>query len=578
MTNDESLDRDHRPERRTFLGWLAAASAGAAAAVAPGDLLAAPAAIEADDLEIAARLAGLEFSPEDRAMMLAGVRGNAANYARLRAVPLANEVGPALIFDPAPGVPRIAEPERPRPADARLAALERPAGDAELPFLSLPELGALLRSRRLSAQQLAAACLDRLAALDGRLCAVVEYTRDRALGEAEEVDRELSLGIDRGPLQGLPWGAKDLLSARGYATTWGATPYRDQRFGEDAAVVAKLGEAGAVLAAKLSVGALAWGDVWFGGRTASPWKEGQGSSGSSAGPAATVAAGALPFSIGTETLGSIVSPATRCGVTGLRPTFGRVSRHGAMALSWSMDKIGPLARSVEDCALVLEAIAGADRRDPGAYGPAFRWHRDLDPASVRVGYAKAAFEEERPDREWRAFDLAVLEQLEKLGVALRPIELPTEGEGALPLDAAGFLLGVEAAAAFDELTRSQRDDLLERQSENAWPNSFRQSRLVPAVEYVQANRVRTLAMRRMETLMAEVDVYLCPTYGARNLLLTNLTGHPQVALPNGFRQDGTPTSITFTGRLFGENPMLAIARLYQESTAWHRRRPPLAKA
>ncbi len=569
-----SRPEDFRRDRRTFLGWLAAASAaGAGAAIAP-ESLAAPETIEADDLEIAARLAGLEFDEADRALMLGGVRGNAANFERLRRVRLPNEVGPALIFDPAPGEPRVAEPAMPRRRE-RPPDVARPQRDAELPFLSLPELGALLRSRRLKAAELAEACLARLAALDGKLCAVVEYTRDRALDEADTADRELALGVDRGPLHGIPWGAKDLLAARGYPTTWGATPYRDQRFADDAAVVAKLAEAGAPLAAKLSVGALAWGDVWFGGRTASPWKDGQGSSGSSAGPAATVAAGALPFSIGTETLGSIVSPSTRCGTTGLRPTFGRVSRHGAMALSWSMDKIGPIARSAEDCALVLEAIAGADRRDPSALGPAFRWHRDLDPARLRVGYAKAAFEEERSDGEWRAFDLAVLEQLEKLGMKLQPIELPTEGDDALPLDAAGFLLGVEAAAAFDELTRSHRDDLLERQSENAWPNNFRQSRLVPAVEYVQANRLRTLAMRRMQALMDEIDVYLCPTYGSRNLLLTNLTGHPQIALPNGFREDGTPTSITFTGKLFGENALIAIARLYQEATPHHRRRPPL---
>lgn len=563
-------------DRRTFLGWLAAAAAAAGGAtLSPADLAADPAALTEDDLAIAARLAGLEFTAEERRMMRAGAEANAANFARLREVPLPNAVGPALIFDPAPGEPRVAEKAVPRENDGRLAGFARPADEAELPFLSLPELGALLRSGQLTAAELAAAVLRRLEALDPRLCALVEATRERALAEAEEADRELALGVDRGPLHGIVWGAKDLLAARGYRTTWGATPYRDQRFAEDAAVVARLGAAGAVLAAKLSVGALAWGDVFFGGRTANPWKEGQGSSGSSAGPAAAVAAGALPFAIGTETLGSIVSPSTRCGATGLRPTFGRVSRHGAMALSWSMDKIGPIARSVEDCALVLEAIAGADPRDPGCQGPVFHWHRERDVAAIRVGYAKAAFEEQRPDAEWADFDRETLATLEKLGVRLLPIELPTEGAEALPLDAAGFLLSVEAAAAFDELTRSNRDDLLERQGENAWPNVFRQSRLVPAVEYLQANRLRTLAMRRMDELMKKVDVYLCPTYGARNLLLTNLTGHPQIALPNGFRQDGTPTSICFTGRLFGENALIAVARLYQEATEFHRRRPIL---
>lgn len=567
----------HSPDRRTFLGWLAAAtSAGAATALAPADIWADPAAITVDDLAVAARLVGLEFTTDEREMMLGGTKDLPGIFARLRAVDLPDDVAPALIFDPAPGMPRIDEPQGKRKADtgAQAGASSRPVKDEDLLFLPLRQLGSLLRSRQLSAVDLATACLTRLEQLDDKLCAVISYTKDRALDEAERADLELDAGYDRGPLHGIPWGAKDLLAARGYPTTWGATPYRDQRFSMDAAVVEKLGEAGAVLTAKLSLGELAWGDVWFGGRTANPWKEDQGSSGSSAGPASVVAAGAMPFAIGTETLGSIVSPSTRCGTTGLRPTFGHVSRHGAMALSWSMDKIGPIAHSAEDCALVLEAIAGADRRDSGAKGPSFRWQADLDPASLRVGYVKASFEEERPDKEWQSFDLETLATLERLGVQLVPIELPTQGKEALPIDAAVFILSVEAAAAFDELTRSNEDDQLTRQTGNAWPNVFRQSRLVPAVEYLQANRLRTLAMRRMEELMQQVDVYLCPTYAARNLLLTNLTGHPQIALPNGFRQDGTPTSMTFTGKLFGENQLLAIARLYQEATDFHRRRPP----
>lgn len=560
------------PDRRTFLGWLLAAVGTGAAT--PQSLEAQTAT--ADDLAVVARLLGLDFSPAERQQMLRGVEKNAADFARLRQVPIGNEIGPALLFDPAPGQPRIAEEVPPRSVDPGLIGLKKPTEFTALPLLSLPEIGALLRSRQLSALELTTACLARLEELDEKLCAVVEYTRDRALEEADRADRELALGHDRGPLQGIPWGAKDLLAAAYYPTTWGATPYRNQRFSSDAAVVTKLGQAGAVLTSKLSVGALAWGDVWFGGRTANPWKEGQGSSGSSAGPAAVVAAGALPFTLGTETLGSIVSPSTRCGTTGLRPTFGRVSRSGAMALAWSMDKIGPIAHSAEDCALVLEAIAGADPGgDPSALGPAFRWHRDLDPLQLRVGYVKAAFDEERPDPEWKGFDQAVLEKLSQLGVKLIEIQLPTEGKEALPLEAIGFFLSVEAATAFEELTRTNRDDLLERQNDNAWPNLFRQSRLVPAVEYLQANRLRTIAMQRMRKLMENIDVYVCPTYGLRNLLLTNLTGHPQLTLPNGFRADGTPTSITFTGRLFGENALIAIARLYQEATSFHRRRPPL---
>jgi Asp-tRNA(Asn)/Glu-tRNA(Gln) amidotransferase A subunit family amidase len=349
---------------------------------------------------------------------------------------------------------------------------------------------------------------------------------------------------------------------------------------EDAAVVQRLDEAGAVLVAKLTLGALAWGDVWYGEKTRNPWNTEQGSSGSSAGPGSATAAGLVGFSIGSETWGSIVSPSTRCGVSGLRPTFGRVSRAGAMALSWSMDKLGPMCRSVEDCALVFEAIHGADGVDPTAVDHPFVWDSDLDIRSLRVGYLKSAFERElefddedaeedrRRAREWHALDLETLKILESLGVELIPMELPD-----LPVGALSFILSAEAGAAFDELTRSGRDDQLVRQIEDAWPNVFRQSRTIPAVEYIQANRARTLVMREMERILEGLDCWVTPSFGGSNLLLTNLTGHPTVVLPNGFRSDGTPTSVTFNGRLFGEHQILALARAYQEATGFHRRHP-----
>ena len=382
---------------------------------------------------------------------------------------------------------------------------------------------------------------------------------------------------------GFPWGAKDLLAVPGYRTTWGAMPYKDQVRSEKATVVARLEEAGAVLLAKLSVGALALGHVWFEGITRNPWKPEEGSAGSSAGPAAATAAGLVGFAIGTETLGSIISPCTRCGATGLRPTFGRVSRYGTMALAWSMDKIGPIARSVEDCALIFHAIQGRDALDPTTAERPFRWPPQQDIADLRVGYTPELFEEDRAEetkdeagkaalREWRQFDLRTLEVLQGLGLRLVPIRLPDR----YPVEALSFILNAEAAAAFDELTREGRDDLLVVQLAWAWPNVFRHSHLIPAVEYIRANRIRTLVMREMEELMADVDVYVAPTFGGHNLLLTNMTGHPAVVVPNGFRSaDGAPTSITFKGRLYGETEVLALAQAYQQTTDFHRRKPPL---
>lgn len=559
--------------RRAFLAFLGSAAAAGSLAASDG---AADASIDLETLRAAERLAGLELTADERSLMLEGLANLRDQYASLRQVDLANSVSPALVFDPLAGG-RFPPAEEPRATGEtnRRAAVDPPAGD-DLPFADVVQLGALLRSGDRTSTELTELYLERLERLGPTLECVVHSTRERALEEAGRADRELAAGRDRGPLHGIPWGAKDLLAARGYPTTWGAAPYQNQVIDEDATVVQRLTEAGAVLTAKLTLGALAWGDVWFGGRTRNPWNLEQGSSGSSAGSASATAAGLAGFTLGSETWGSIVSPCTRCGVTGLRPTFGHVSRHGAMALSWSMDKLGPIARSVDDCALVLEAIHGADDLDPAVHPRPFRWRRDLDPSSLRVGVVRSAFEEERPDEAWRTHDLEVLETLERLGLNLVDVELPTQGDDALPVEALGFVLSVEAAAAFDELTRSGKDDQLVRQIQQAWPNVFRQARMIPAVEYVQANRVRTLAMERTARLMERIDVFVCPSYGANNLLLTNLTGHPAIVVPNGFREDGTPTSITFTGGLFGENALIAVAGAYQRATDHHLRRPDLA--
>lgn len=529
-------------------------------------------------------VSGIDLDQEKRDLMLAGVNETLENFNEIRKIAIDNSVAPALYFSPDPGR-RESDSSSAPPArmmknrPARGGSLSR----GDLPFATLTALAGQIRSRRISSVELTRYYLERLRTHDPVLKCVINFTEKLALEQAERADKEISAGRYRGPLHGIPWGVKDLLAVPEYRTTWGAVPYREQVLSEKAAVVARLEEAGAVLLAKLSVGALAWGDVWFGGTTKNPWNTEQGSSGSSAGPASATAAGLVGFAIGTETWGSIVSPCTRCGVTGLRPTFGRVSRAGTMALAWSMDKIGPIARSVEDCALVFDAIRGADPADPTAVDRPFEWPFSGDPKDLRVGYVKSLFDEDRTGfaddepgkadlREWQEFDNRTLETLRRIGFRLQPIELPDK----YPVSALSFILTAEAAAAFDDLTRSGRDDLLVRQVADAWPNVFRQGQVVPAVEYIRANRVRTLVMREMEKMFEEIDVYVCPSFGGSNLLLTNLTGHPSVVLPNGFRSsNGTPTSITFLGKLFGETQVLAVADLYQKETDFHLQEPPL---
>jgi Asp-tRNA(Asn)/Glu-tRNA(Gln) amidotransferase A subunit family amidase len=522
----------------------------------------------------AEKVVGLRFTDPERELMLEGLNELRQNYEAIRETPLPNGVTPAIRFSPILPGQRI-DNQTGTTVHSKVVPPPVPTDLDDLAFLPVTELAALIKSGSITSVQLTRMYLDRLRRFDPHLKCVVSLTEDLALKQAERADREIAAGKYRGPLHGIPWGAKDLLNTRGIRTTWGAMPYKDQIIDEDATVVRRLEEAGAVLVAKLSLGALAWGDVWFGGRTNNPWKPEQGASGSSAGPGAATAAGLVGFAIGSETWGSIVSPSTRCGVTGLRPTFGRVSRHGAMALSWTMDKLGPMCRSVEDCALVFEAIYGPDGKDATVIDLPFTWNATLDVKSLKVGYVKSLFEtplkeEEGDDEEMRANDLLTLKTLHGLGIEPIPIELPD-----LQVDALGLILTAEAGAAFDELTRSGRDDLLVRQIENAWPNVLRQARMIPAVEYIQANRIRTLVMQRMSGIMETIDVYVAPSFGGNNLLLNNLTGHPAVVLPNGFRKDGTPTSITFVGRLFGEAKLLAFAKAYQDATPHHLKRPPL---
>ncbi len=523
-------------------------------------------------LRHAENLVGLEFTDEERAQLLEeqlffrDVHRLRAAYDSVRTVDLDQTVRPALYFRPeAPG-PRVRD-QSPEPRWSPAHRVERPEDLESLAFAPIGVLAELIRTGRVTSVELTEMYLDRLRRHDPELHAVVTLTEDLALEQARRADGEIAAGRYRGPLHGIPYGAKDLLAVAGHPTTWGAEPYRDQTLGETATVVQRLEEAGAVLVAKLSLGALAWGDVWFGGQTRNPWNTEEGSSGSSAGSAASVSAGLVPFALGTETWGSIVSPSTRTGVTGLRPSFGRVPRTGGMFVSWSMDKIGPICRVVEDCAIVFDAIRGPDGQDrsvsraaPFGYRPRAR----LD--TLEIGYLDGAF---RGEGAADANGRDVLEILGDLGADLRPIGLPDRPIGPL-----SYILGAEAGAAFDELTRSDRDDLLTRQIADAWPNVYRTARFIPAVEYLQANRVRTLLGREMQETMRDLDVYVAPSGHDPNGLLTNLTGHPAVVVPTGFDEEGSPTSVVFVAGVDDEAAALAVAKAFQDATDYHTRQPP----
>ena len=566
-------------DRRSFMSYFA--GAGLSSTLFPGVLwakLANGAEITVDTIASAEEMAGVHFDQTERELMLDGLKQQAARIDALHKVPLANSVSPAIRFDPLPPGKKIQpEPRRPM-VRGKVATRATPADIEELAFLPVTELSELIRRQRVSSLALTRMYLARLRKYDPVLRCVISFTEERALKQAQAADDELRRGRYRGPLHGIPWGAKDLLAVRGYKTTWGAAPFKDQVIDTDATVVRRLDDAAAVLIAKLTLGELAQGDIWFGATTKNPWKVDQGSSGSSAGPASATAAGLVGFSIGSETLGSISSPSTRCGTTGLRPTFGRVPRTGAMALSWTMDKLGPICRSVEDCALVLDAIYGPDGQDNTVIDAPFHWNATLSPKALRVAYVKAAFDTPQTDpadakrtlHATKKFDDAALGVFKSMGINLIPVDLPD-----VPYDAMRIILTAEAAASFDELTRSDRDKELVQQGKFDWPNTFRTSRFIPAVDYVNANRLRSIAIQKWDDLMRSVDVIVTPT-GAANLsqlVATNLTGHPAVIVPNGFRDDGTPVSLTFLGGLYEEAKVLAVAKAYQDATGFHLKRP-----
>ena len=525
--------------------------------------------VSKEDLDAMERIMGLDFSDEEDEAILQGVNSRLRNFEQLRELDIPLDTEPALTFDPRPAGFRMPEGDS-RGEVREPVRLERAGTDEDIAFMSSAQLSRLIYSRQISPVELTEIYLRRLREYDPMLLCVISYTEERAMAQARRAEREIMAGIYRGPLHGVPWGAKDLLAARGYRTTWGAKPYEDQVIDYDATAVTRLDEAGAILVAKLTLGALAMGDWWFGGRTRNPWNPEQGSSGSSAGPASATAAGLVGFSIGSETRGSIISPSAQCGVVGLRPTFGRVSRYGAMALSWSMDKLGALCRSVEDAALVFDAIRGSDGKDTTVVDAPFRWESPRPLREMRLGYIPSEFEGRRMSDHNKQVYADALEVLRRLGAVLEPIELPD-----LPMGAIGMVLSTEAAAAFDDLVRSGRVAELTRQGRGAWPSSFRSYRFVPAVEFIRAQRARRILMHHADLLMREYDAFITPS-GGGSLGMTNLTGHPALAVPCGFDEEGDPMEIMITGRLYEEDVILDIGWQYEQATEWHTKRPDFA--
>ena len=582
-----------------------------------------PPKITPEMIDQAAILAGIgPFSDEQKKMMIDGLVDDNGSIKAIRKLNLPNSVPPAFVLHPLPAAteePTVKqELERPMPWEPD-SAVTGPSSIEDLAFASVSQLASLLHARKVTSLALTQMYLARLKRYDPKLHFVINLTEQRALAQAKQADAEIAAGKYRGPLHGIPWGAKDLLAVRGYPTTWGAGGFEHQTIDEDATVVKRLDAAGAVLVAKLTLGALAMGDKWFGGQTRNPWNPAQGSSGSSAGPASAVAAGCVAFAIGSETLGSISSPCTRCGTTGLRPTFGFVPRTGAMALSWTMDKLGPIARSAEDCALVLNVIHGPDGQDKSVTYASFDWGPHIDMHALRVGYLQSEFDQpppfklpppppgetadqkaEREKREAaravfrarrdydRRYDLGALDKIRSMGINLIPVELPK-----LPYGAMVPLLTAEAAAAFDDLTLSGRDRLLTEQGPYDWPNSFRVARFYSAVDYIQANRARTLAIEQVSALFDKFDI-IVGTSGGQQLLATNLTGHPALIVPNGLRgtdaptppktDDGendniggpiTPVSITFLAGLYQDAKLAAFGNAYQQATGFNKLHPKL---
>jgi len=521
--------------------------------------------ITIDDLKSAQKLVGLSFTDAELTEMLQDVRDWLTGYEDVRKEPLENGTDLAMVF-----VPYNTREDHRKPGySAKMTgrSVRVPASEDDLAFMPLTDLATLIRTKQISSVQLTEMYLSRMQKYGDKLLAIVTLLPDQAREAARRADEEIAAGHYRGPLHGIPTGVKDLFSYAGAPTTWGAAPFKDQVFNYDSAVVERLKEAGAVICAKTSCGALANGDQWFRGQTKNPWNPSQGSSGSSAGSAACVSAGLLPYAIGTETQGSVVSPSRQCRVTGLRPTFGRTSRFGGMALAWSMDKVGVLARCAEDTALVLAAITGADPRDRSSVTKPFHYSPKIDVSKLRIAFLLDAKEDAATSTKPQTME--VLQVLSKLGAKdMRGIHITPA------LDGVDMILVAESAAAFDDIARNGVVNQIERSS---WPETFRATRFVTGVELIQAYRARMLLMQRIEKELGDVDILVTGDRGGGMIATTNLTGHPQVLLPWGADAKGNSKSYSLIGRLYEEDTLLAVANAIQSETDFHLRRPDLSK-
>lgn len=523
--------------------------------------------ITTTDLSRAANIFGISFTPAERDSMLREVVDNRTAYARMRMLPLDNSVPPSIWQQAL--LPGMATPAPQQKVKWNIPSkLALPANKNELAFYSVLQLSSLIKHKKISSVELTRYFIDRIKKYGDTLECVITITEDIALQQAAQADAEIAAGKYRGPLHGIPYGLKDLFAVKGTLTTWGAAPYKEQMIDEDAHVYTKLKDAGAVLVAKFTLGALAMGDWWYGGRTRNPWNLNYGSSGSSAGSAAATAAGLVPFAIGTETYGSIISPSHTCGATGLRPTFGSIGRGGAMTLSWSLDKVGPICRSAEDAAVVFYHLKGKDAADPSSVDMPFNYTGKAEWQNLRIGYAKNYFDR---IRDTTANEYKVLNALKAMGVQLIPLSFPDSS--IYSFDMMGVVIGSESAAAFDAFTRSGLDDQMTRQNRSDWPNSFRAWRFIPAVEYINANRHRYLMMHAMDQFFKQVDVVITPTFSGNQMAITNLTGHPALCFPTGVGRSNLPTSITLLGKLFDEATLLAVGKAIQEATGWHNKHP-----
>ncbi len=534
------------------------------------------------NLQAAAAVAGLEFTADQYATMLVEVQKNLGRYTKMRQQSIPNDLAPPFYFSPlVPGmkVNRVQAPLK----FTQPLLVKRPADLEEVAFWPVMRLAQLLKTKQVTSLELTEMYLSRLHRYNAKLNCVVSFCDELALSQAKQADAEIAAGKYKGLLHGMPWGCKDIIAVKGYKTTWGSGAYQEQRFDENASIVEILNAAGAVCLAKLTTGELAGGDQWFGGRTNNPWSLEEGASGSSAGPACATAAGLVPFAIGTETGGSILSPSARCGATGLRPTFGRVSRHGVMALAWTQDRLGPICRFVEDCAAVMSIIAKPDDLDLSVSELPFNWDAQKSIKGLRVGYLHDAFGDTDRQVDWISNDQRTLEQLAKMGIKLIPIAVPD-----FPYDL--LSISVEASVFFDDLLRSGRDKLLTAKTK---ADRFRVGRLVPAVEYLQSQRLRTQMMIALAKATEGVDVYLAPSANGnprapdgtggsttqnktqQHSQMANLACYPGLALPNGFTAQGTPTSINFMGRPFGEAELMKVAKAYQDATDFNLKHPML---